>query len=1177
MAQFRDIDLPAGVALRVNGDLTIPSNTLVVGGTISEGGSLLSVKYLGIGSTAADSAKLGGVLAANYLRADADDTTSGSLIINGTTKIAGAFYAGTVAPTNTNRLNLDGVLYATQIYDGATRVALSTRSIIAGSGLTGGGNLTADRAFAISWGGNGSAVTASRSDHQHDTKYTKRVILDGQLQVTSYRRSVIALCEVTNINPSANSFSIGTIAFHRGNGLNGAVTAIVNIEKKYNTTSVNYHGLSMGLNSNWVRPCTFTYNGIKYGGVEVFFSAAELSLVEFNGVTNFGIFGLDYYDTQTSTAVITEVNSSLNFTTDVNLIESMHFNNHQVWNEANFNPSNKVDNTVQVIAGNGLIGGGSLTGNTALAVDFAGTGAALTVSRSDHHHNTSYLGLTAKAADSDKLDNLDSTQFVRADTDFVATGTIRAKSIGNDVNGTYIPFPYGGSYQTTTTTVTGAMKITLPQSWTNTMLRFAIDVYIYNTNESFTINVGGYNYSSSSSWINPTAYIVGNNTNRDFTIRFGHDGTKCCIYVGELSQTWSYPQIVVRDFYAGYGSNSFTQWDEGWAIGFATAFGTITQTVSDCMVKSSYAKNAGLLNGQAASYYAVASHTHAGVYLPVTGVAADSSKLGNVLAAEYIKRDGSVVMTGKISLNGLNNGLSFERYVGTILFGTAGQSISNEKADILISGPFQGYIDVAISSSYWYGNANGGMTKRFYLHMTATGTIHANESQIIDAGGPFVDHFTIGNITWDATISKYKIQVVHRSSTNNPVYITVSGKVIDAPSFPAIDGINLGSIYTTDTTVFPVPTQQIRNNATTIAGNIVYHAGNFVPTQYVKNDTAGQQVTGDFSIVGNSTLFIGTAGTNSGSLILKGAGANKIQITGANTTKDAAATVYINALGNAEFSGTLKASAISVTNDSMVTNLNAEKLAGKVEADFAKTASILESSGYGVLSGLTVSAQTTPNLSVRVSQGIVYTDTGRRYAVIQTDQAITPASTTYSRWDIIFIYGSKNAAGGVSGALEGTIGYKEGTASATPTDPAIPAGAIKLARVVLAASQGTVQTANITNLTEWKHFVYDGAGFHVRRQPLSIESNITSDSTAVTVTKPIKGTGWAKSNTIPVGSRNIRWDHNLGLGTAYTVYLSCNVPNRHIYWENKLTNSIVLWIDDVSDVEVIIDAVIVAV
>lgn len=185
-------------------------------------------------------------------------------------------------------------------------------------------------------GGNADTV-----DGKHAAQMTARVNLSGQVQTSSYRRSVIALCEVTNTNPSLNSYSIGTLTFHRNNGLSGTFIAQVGAEKKYNTSTLHFHGLYMGRSDSHIRPCTFTHNGTKYGGVEFFFGAAELHYVEFNGATNFGIFGLDYYDTQTSSAINAEVNDSLNFNEPI-LVSTFRFNGQQIWTSSNFDPDSKM-------------------------------------------------------------------------------------------------------------------------------------------------------------------------------------------------------------------------------------------------------------------------------------------------------------------------------------------------------------------------------------------------------------------------------------------------------------------------------------------------------------------------------------------------------------------------------------------------------------------------------------------------------------------------------------------------------------------------------------------------------------------------------------------------------------------------------------------------------------------
>lgn len=54
--------------------------------------------------------------------------------------------------------------------------ANTTTTISAGSGLSGGGDLSANRTVSVNFGGTGAATTVARSDHNHDGTYTKYVI-----------------------------------------------------------------------------------------------------------------------------------------------------------------------------------------------------------------------------------------------------------------------------------------------------------------------------------------------------------------------------------------------------------------------------------------------------------------------------------------------------------------------------------------------------------------------------------------------------------------------------------------------------------------------------------------------------------------------------------------------------------------------------------------------------------------------------------------------------------------------------------------------------------------------------------------------------------------------------------------------------------------------------------------
>ena len=88
---------------------------------------------------------------------------------------------------------------------------------------------------------------------------------------------------------------------------------------------------------------------------------------------------------------------------------------------------------------------------------------------------------------------------------------------------------------------------------------------------------------------------------------------------------------------------------------------------------------------------------------------------------------------------------------------------------------------------------------------------------------------------------------------------------------------------------------------------------------------------------------------------------------------------------------------------------------------------LLESTGYGVVSGGVVTAQSTPNMTVQVSACTLKTATGARQVVsANAALAVTTADTTNPRKDIVYVDST------------GVIQYLQGTANATPTAPTTP-------------------------------------------------------------------------------------------------------------------------------------------
>lgn len=186
-----------------------------------------------------------------------------------------------------------------------------------------------------------------------------------------------------------------------------------------------------------------------------------------------------------------------------------------------------------------------------------------------------YIGLYGSVVNNAKLLNLRGTS---GDSYPVSVATLGgfASVAGDGTNGQtsagIILAPQGGQYATTTSSVTGAIKVRLPNFANDAMFTMTIRVYTYDTS-SFEITCGGYPYSNTS-WANTFAYM--NCENRgNLTVRFGYDGTGACVWIGETSSTWTYPQVHVMDFTIGYYGRDPKQYSAGWSTSFETSFNTV--------------------------------------------------------------------------------------------------------------------------------------------------------------------------------------------------------------------------------------------------------------------------------------------------------------------------------------------------------------------------------------------------------------------------------------------------------------------------------------------------------------------------------------------------------------------------------------------------------------------------
>ena len=177
------------------------------------------------------------------------------------------------------------------------------------------------------------------------------------------------------------------------------------------------------------------------------------------------------------------------------------------------------------------------------------------------------------------------------------------EGVGRD---TYIAYPSGATFTYGSGSITGVIKITLPVKACSTMMHMKITIYNYVDETSSTYYVAGYNYSDGN-WYNCTAYSLrqGANGFGNLKVRFGNDGSKDCIYIGETSTVWSYPNVVVSDVLIGHSTQSHASWSGGWSITVTTSLGTIKKEISNPALNyySQHAGNADTVDSQHSSRF----------------------------------------------------------------------------------------------------------------------------------------------------------------------------------------------------------------------------------------------------------------------------------------------------------------------------------------------------------------------------------------------------------------------------------------------------------------------------------------------------------------------------------------------------------------------------------------------
>lgn len=322
------------------------STSITAGAGLTGGGSLaatrtLSVSFAGTGSASTvarsdHTHSIGNMTDVNIATATVGQVLrhNGSSWVNAFSLLSDNSDVTITSPGSGSVLQHDGSKWVNRTLAGAG-IAAAGVVITAGNGLTGGGNLTASRTLNVDFAGTGSAVTASRSDHNHDATYV-------------------------NLVGSAQTVTSGLY-------LNGSV--VVNGE--FQST------LSTTVRNDGTQPITAYSKGLAMGPTSTASGFPSSTGVVFN-----------YYDSASRNFQLFHSKN-----TNYMYIRTWHDSNAAWTNFSRIMIDSDVDaiEARSIVAGTGLTGGGTLAASRTLNVAFAGSGSATTASRSDHIHTLASL------------------------------------------------------------------------------------------------------------------------------------------------------------------------------------------------------------------------------------------------------------------------------------------------------------------------------------------------------------------------------------------------------------------------------------------------------------------------------------------------------------------------------------------------------------------------------------------------------------------------------------------------------------------------------------------------------------------------------------------------------------------------------------------------------------------
>ncbi|MDC6350693.1 tail fiber domain-containing protein [Zeaxanthinibacter sp. PT1] len=187
----------------------------------------------------------------------------------------------------------------------------------------------------------------------------------------------------------------------------------------------------------------------------------------------------------------------------------------------------------------------------------------------------------------------------------------------NNSNSGIVHAPDGGYFSTSTSSITGAIEVALPAATEGAadMISFEVHIFRYTGGagggKSHKFIIHGYNYQAAggTTWANCNATQLTSVANDELTVRFGNNGTQPCIWIGETTTAWEYPQVQVMNVTAGYSTN-IKNYLSDWSVSITPTLGEVDATASTNLTASSSLE--GLKLSQSGNYWGVIPHVTSG-------------------------------------------------------------------------------------------------------------------------------------------------------------------------------------------------------------------------------------------------------------------------------------------------------------------------------------------------------------------------------------------------------------------------------------------------------------------------------------------------------------------------------------------------------------------------------------